>query len=149
MKPTKDYILVSVQFVLFALYVIQNEEHFQVGSILKIIALLLALLGFVICILSLIQLNKNLSPYPSPKSGSELVTNGIYGIVRHPIYTGIIVTTVSFGVYNGDIIRIVIGVVIWILFEYKASYEEGLLSDKFPEYEGYKKATGKIFPGIG
>ena len=43
-----------------------------------------------------------------------------------------------------------IGVVLilWLLFEYKAGYEEGLLEQKFAQYQLYKTKTGKIFPKI-
>lgn len=32
---------------------------------------------------------KNLSPFPHPKRGATLVEDGVYAMVRHPIYGGV------------------------------------------------------------
>ncbi len=43
----------------------------------------------------LLDLGRSLTPLPHPRDDARLVVSGVYGLVRHPIYGGIIVT--SFG----------------------------------------------------
>lgn len=45
---------------------------------------------------------------PYPKEDSELVTNGAYGIVRHPIYTtGIILGALGWSLWKGSLLMLV------------------------------------------
>jgi len=99
-------------------------------------------------VLAFISLNRNLSPFPTPKVNSKLVQNGIYQLVRHPIYTGIILTTFGWAIYSQSSTRLVTFVLIYILFHFKSNYEEKQLAKKFELYNTYKKNTGKFFPNF-
>jgi len=141
----KDVIFVTVQFILFGLFAVTGQKSL-VGSIWSSVGLWISIIGFLIICISLLQLNKNLSPFPSPKAGSELVTSGLYSMVRHPIYLGIIVMFGGYSLYTGSWVRLLITIVLVFLFHYKSEYEENLLIDKFDEYRDYTKSTNKIFP---
>jgi protein-S-isoprenylcysteine O-methyltransferase Ste14 len=39
---------------------------------------------------SLLDLGQNLTPLPHPRDDGQLVQTGIYGLVRHPLYSGVI-----------------------------------------------------------
>ena len=104
--------------------------------------------GFLIVIISIIQLNKSLTPFPTPKENAVLNTKGLYKYVRHPIYAGIIVFTVFFGLYNLSLFKILIGILLFVLFYFKSNYEEKLLLDKFENYTDYIKNTKKFIPFI-
>ncbi len=39
---------------------------------------------------SLFDLGQNLTPLPHPRHDGQLVQTGIYGLVRHPLYSGVI-----------------------------------------------------------
>ena len=45
--------------------------------------------------LAALQLNRNLSPFPSPKKESKLSTSGAYKYIHHPIYTGLPLTAIA------------------------------------------------------
>lgn len=146
--PKKDIVLVTLQFTLLGLYFIFNDRWFTLPVYLKWITIILGIFGLFIIGLALLQLNRNLSPFPTPKSNSSLVTTGLYSIIRHPIYSGIILSALSVGLYFGDLYKIGIAIILYLLFEYKAGYEEHLLQKKFTDYAEYKKSTGKIIPFI-
>lgn len=149
MSKSKDYIFVTIQFLLFvAFYFDISIMNFFVPNWIQVLTLILAIFGVVIVLLAILQLNKNLSPFPSPKSGSQLIKTGLYKFIRHPIYTGIILTFLGFSIYSESIYRLIITAILYFLFLLKSGYEEKLLQKKFSEYEEYRSKTGRFFPKI-
>ncbi|MEI6593934.1 MAG: isoprenylcysteine carboxylmethyltransferase family protein [Bacteroidota bacterium] len=145
----KDIIFVSIQLLLFVIYFIPVFTcSFRTNYIFRYASLSVAIIGFMIITLAILQLNKNLTPFPTPKENGTLIQNGLYKFVRHPIYTGIILLTVGFGFYRSSIWEISIGFALWILFYFKSKYEENLLAKHFDDYGKYKKTTGRFFPFI-
>ncbi len=146
---SKDYKLVALQMLLFLLYIFDLKFlSLAFPSFIKTVAYIVAILGVVVLILAMLQLNKNLSPFPSPKTNSELVKSGLYKYVRHPIYTGILISSFSFAMATESGFRILISILLYILFIVKSEYEERLLTKRYREYELYKKTTGRFFPKI-
>lgn len=144
---SKDYKLVGLQMLLFILYVFDPKIlSLEFPALIKTGAFIVSLLGVVILILAMLQLSKNLSPFPSPKTNSELVQSGLYKYVRHPIYTGILISSFSFALATASGYRILISILLYILFIVKSEYEEKLLMQRYKEYETYKKRTGRFFP---
>jgi len=147
--PFKDLLFISIQILLFVAFLLPISFAFlSINLVIKYLFLGLAVLGFLIIILAIIQLDKNLTPFPSPKQNGSLINTGLYKFIRHPIYTGIIICTIAFGFYNQNIWRIGIGVFLWILFYFKSIYEEKMLCQKFNQYIDYKKNTSRFFPFI-
>lgn len=144
--PYKDQMFVGIQFMLFIIYLFDFTPYFEVPSIIRSMSLLLTGIGAIWVILALLQLNESLSPFPTPKTHGRLKTHGLYKLVRHPIYSGIILTTLSYGIYRGSSWKLIISVLLILLFYFKSEYEETLLVKKFSEYQNYKKKTGRLWP---
>ena len=84
----------------------------------------------------------------SQKDGPDLVTSGPYRLVRHPIYSGILVAGVGTTVALNRLWLIVIGLV-GIYFVYSATVEERYLTEQFPDaYPTYKRSTKMLVPLI-
>lgn len=145
---SKDIVLVSIQLVLFILYTIPIGGFLEFFSWFKTIGLIASIVGFVILVLALLQLNKNLSPFPTPKDNAVLIQNGLYAWVRHPIYTGIIVLFLGYGIYQSSLFKLFITFLLWVLFYFKTQYEELQLQRKFTDYINYKRNKGRFFPKI-
>jgi len=144
-----DFVFVAIQFVLFILYFFDIDDwFFNTVQEIKYIALVLLGIGILIFIISLLQLNKNLSPFPSPKSNAQLIQNGIYKYIRHPIYTGLLLITFGFTLYIGSLFKFVVCIALFTLFYYKSLYEEQKLIAVFPDYLEYKKYTGRFIPKL-
>lgn len=103
-----------------------------------------ALIGVIIFLLALLQLKSNLTPFPTPKVQGSLIQSGIYNYIRHPIYSGIIIFTLSYGVFSQSTWRIGVGLALWILFYFKSEYEEGLLNGRYKEYVAYREKNGQV-----
>lgn len=145
----KDIAYVCIQFLLFLAYLYNMPLlHFTLPSIVKDIFLGVSLIGIAIVLLSMMQLNIYLSPFPSPKKGSKLIQNGLYKYVRHPIYSGILIALFGYGVYTTSSYRLLISLSLLVLFYYKSKYEEMRLHRNFLDYKSYQKTTGRFFPKL-
>ncbi|MFN4762167.1 methyltransferase family protein [Gillisia sp. Q332] len=145
----KDIIYVAIQILLFLTFLLDvNLFSFESPSFLEFILVLIGIVGLLLIIIAFFQLNKNLSPFPTPKEYSSLLTNGVFKLIRHPIYTGILLIFFAIAVFQGSGYRLLISFLLLILFHFKTLYEEKKLSEKFPEYEIYKKNTGRLLPKI-
>ena len=148
-RNSKDYILVGFQVVLFFLYIFDLQIwNVVIPEWLRQTGLILAIFGVLLFLIAMLQLNKNLSPFPSPKSGSELVRSGLYKFIRHPIYTGILIAFIGFALFSESIYKIMITFGLYLLFLLKTEYEEHRLQEKFSEYDRYKKVTGRFLPKV-
>ena len=146
-KSWKDYLFVSIQFLLFGLYAFDFLLHFELPQAVKYIGLVVAIIGFIAA-LSVLQLNKNLTVFPTPKTDSELISFGMYKLSRHPIYTGLILFTFGYAFYKVSFLKLVIALILLLLFYFKTNYEEQQLLEKFSDYKEYKKKVNRFFPKI-
>ena len=145
----KDIGFVVVQALLFVAYVYNYEIYgLRTSTLLIILGIVLTAIGFIVTLLSILQLNKNLSPFPTPKTNSELVQYGLYRYIRHPIYTGILFLAFGISLLSLSLYRLLITLVLLVLFYYKSNYEEEQLQKKFPAYDSYKKSAGRFLPII-
>lgn len=103
-------------------------------------------LGFIITVVAVMQLNVNLSPFPSPLPGAQLIETGVYKFVRHPIYTGLILAFFGYAIISDSGYRLVVSALLFLLFYFKTRYEEKQLLGKFSNYSEYKKRAGRFFP---
>ena len=146
-RPPKDLLFVGLQLLLFAWFAFPLFSLWiPAWTDLRMLGILLSLLGAAVILIALINLNTNLSPFPSPKSSGELIERGIYAFVRHPIYTGIVIGGIGWGLVSLNAVRILVAGLLLLLFFFKARYEEGLLSQQYQAYNDYKKRTGMFFP---
>jgi protein-S-isoprenylcysteine O-methyltransferase Ste14 len=82
--------------------------------------------------------------------GTKVVSSGGFRYVRHPLYSACLLFYLGLAVSTASIFSLAFFVVIFVFYNYLASYEERLLDEKFgEEYKEYKRRTGKWVPGIG
>lgn len=93
-----------------------------------------------------IALGRSLSPLPYPRASATLVTKGIYALVRHPIYGGLIMASFGLALITGSELRGILSGILWFLLESKIKVEEKALESRFPEYSEYKVGVQKLFP---
>jgi protein-S-isoprenylcysteine O-methyltransferase Ste14 len=79
-----------------------------------------------------------------------VVSEGVFGIVRHPIYLGSVLFYLVLLVLTLSLAATVVWLVIIVFYHYIAQHEEKLLLMKFgAEYEEYMKAVPMWLPRIG
>jgi protein-S-isoprenylcysteine O-methyltransferase Ste14 len=106
------------------------------------------ILGATIALIAAINLGKNLTPLPRPKENAELVQGGLYRFVRHPIYFGVIVFSIGWGVIQQSMLVWLYVFMIAIFFDIKSRKEERWLVEQFSAYAGYQRRVRKLIPWI-
>jgi len=93
---------------------------------------------------------KQLSIWPRPAPNGTLKTSGLYRLVRHPIYSGVIISSFGFSVSTGSPGRLTLTLVLAILLSKKISAEEEFLEEVYgDQYTKYAKAVKyKLFPKL-
>lgn len=123
-------------------------ESTQLIYLSWILASILSLSGLIFIIKGLIDLGKNLTPLPYPREDGELVQTGIYGIVRHPLYSGLISAALGWTIFQISLSHLIATAILLIFFDIKARREETWLSEKYPDYSEYRQRVKKLIPGI-
>jgi protein-S-isoprenylcysteine O-methyltransferase Ste14 len=149
LPAAKDIVFVGVQLLLFVIYFLPLIDfRFTVNPFVGYAALALTFAGLFIVLFAFLQMNTSLTPFPTPSENGKLIQNGLYKYIRHPIYTGIILASIGFGIYRDSLWQIIVGCVLWIFFYFKSSYEEELLARRFPQYADYRRNTSRFFPFV-
>ncbi len=145
--PGKDYVFVLLQFLIFIAWLFEWDLlKFILPENLRYIALFVAGFGLLLVLIAFLQLNTNISPFPSPKKGAKLVTSGVFAFARHPIYSGILFMAFGISFWLNSGYKLIISILLFLLFYLKSRYEEEQLQKSFPEYVFYKRQTGRFFP---
>ena len=138
-----------IQLGLFALILLSSRiGPWVFPTRLRVLGGVLLVVGGICGTLGIFALGRNLSLFPKPIESGSLVTNGIYGIVRHPIYTGLILGTIGWGLLMSSALGVILAVVLFLFFDRKSRREEAWLLETYPGYAEYRGRVKKLIPGI-
>ena len=116
---------------------------------LAIAAIALTLAGMALAVWARVHLGRNWSSAPSIKEQHQLIRSGPYRLVRHPIYTGLLIALAGTLLANGRVRGALTLVVVWLAFDIKRRIEEDFMVQTFgPQYEDYRRSTGALFPRL-
>jgi protein-S-isoprenylcysteine O-methyltransferase Ste14 len=105
-------------------------------------------LGLAFAIWARVHIGRNWGTPMTQKDEPELVTSGPYRLVRHPIYSGIIVAGIGTAVALSWFWLAPVGLA-GIYFIYSATVEERYLAEQFPDsYPAYKRSTKMLVPFV-
>jgi len=91
---------------------------------------------------------ENLTPFPSPTANNQLKTNGVFALSRHPMYSGLLLSSFGLGVTTHSFQRILAVILLYVLFDAKTANEEAALSVRWPAYDAYAATVPKFLPGF-
>ena len=119
------------------------------NTYLNIFFLIIYIIGIVTNLLGRFYLGKNWGNNVVIYEDHTFVHNGVYKIVRHPLYASIIWMIYSISVLKSNYLVFILNTIIFIPFMYyRAKQEEKELTKIFKEYNDYIKNTGMFFPKI-
>jgi protein-S-isoprenylcysteine O-methyltransferase Ste14 len=124
-------------------------ESMPENTAIRVTGLIMCAAGLAIAIWARRTLGANWSGNPSIKAGHELIRSGPYNVVRHPIYSGLLLMSLGTFVTDGRWIYLwAFGFAAVALF-FKLKVEESLMMQTFPvEYPEYKKRTKALVPFV-
>lgn len=112
------------------------------------LGLVLFALGLSFAIWARLHIGRNWGTPMSRKDDPELVTSGPYHLVRHPIYSGILLAGVGTAVALSWLWLIAV-VLAGVYFVYSATVEERDMAEQFPEtYPAYRRSTKMLVPFV-
>ena len=142
-KAAYEIILVFLQFFVISLHFfkwefIPEKQIIQVPPFSYFVGFLIIIIAFIILLVAIKDLGRNLSPFPRPIKNSKLVTKGIYRFTRHPMYYSLIF--ISFGIFiiNLSIYYLFLSTSLILIIKFKIALEEQYLKNKFKNYFLYK-----------
>ena len=78
-----------------------------------------------------------------------LVTTGVYGVIRHPSYLGLLIGLLGWGLAFRSAVGLVLAaMILWPLLARIRAEERLLLSQFGDQYQGYRQRTWRLIPGI-
>ena len=105
-------------------------------------------LGLAFAIWGRVHIGRNWGTPMTQKAEPELVTSGPYRLVRHPIYSGILVAGIGTAAALSWAWLTAVALA-GIYFIYSATVEERYLAEQFPDsYPAYRRSTKMLVPFV-
>ncbi len=118
--------------------------------ILFSIGLFLIIIGLIIRWASILQLKKAFTVDVAIGTEQKLKTDGLYKVIRHPSYLGLLLIMVGFSIAMNSLISILLVTIpMFLAIHYRIIVEEKALTVGFGEaYKSYKTKTKRLIPWI-
>lgn len=120
------------------------------ASWLRSVSLIVLLVGITIRWSAVLTLGKAFSANVAIREAQELKQSGLYKLVRHPSYSGLLLVLFAIGLHSRNWIGLlalmvpVIAAIVW-----RIHIEEAALCEAFGErYTEYKKTSYRLVPGL-
>ena len=142
-KAAYELILVFLQFFIITLHFfkwefIPQKQIIQVSPFSYLVGYLIIINAFIIMLLAIKDLGRNLSPFPRPIKNSKLVSTGIYQFTRHPMYYSLIFISLGVFITKLSIYYLFLSISLGLIIKFKIALEEQYLKNKFKNYLLYK-----------
>ncbi|TFB92320.1 isoprenylcysteine carboxylmethyltransferase family protein [Cryobacterium luteum] len=150
MKRALALSLVAGQFLLLgALVFLPHGSLWSTGIGVIVAAIALGLVGAALAVLGVVGLGPALTASPIPRERAPLITSGVYGLMRSPIYAGLMTGGVALVLVGASAWHVVVWIALVALLSVKTRWEERMLVAEHPEYRSYGARAGRFLPGVG
>lgn len=119
------------------------------GDAVRWLGVVLFALGGALRLWPVFVLGRRFSGLVAIQPGHRLVTDGIYGVIRHPSYLGLLVGALGWGLAFRSAVGVALALLNLLPLVARIRAEERLLADQFgAEYEAYRGRTWRLVPGL-
>jgi protein-S-isoprenylcysteine O-methyltransferase Ste14 len=105
---------------------------------------LFALAGAALLVGGGVGLGRQLTPFPRPVADGVLRQDGVYGLVRHPIYGGVLLLVLGWALISSPVALLPLGLAT-IFLDAKRRREEAWLVEQYPGYADYRLLVRRRF----
>ena len=149
--PITTFLIILFFFLIY--FIIDDEigifhvKNIFLGYFIQIAGLIIFSLSVTFHISAKIALGRNWSNKVLVYKDHKLIKNGVYSLVRHPIYASMIWALIGIGFIYLNYIVILLDFIIFApAMYYRAKQEEKLLANRFKEYSKYIKDVPMFLP---
>jgi protein-S-isoprenylcysteine O-methyltransferase Ste14 len=144
---------VTIFLAIFAGEAIHNSmpaNMFGGAHWLVVVAIVVLLSGILIRATAILSLGKAFSSNVAIRNNQKIYRGGLYRYLRHPAYTGSLLSFLGLGIEVRNWLGCVVLVVpVTAAFLYRIHVEEAALNEAFgTEYAAYSRETKRLIPGI-
>jgi protein-S-isoprenylcysteine O-methyltransferase Ste14 len=119
------------------------------GDTIRWLGVMLFAAGGTLRIWPVFVLGERFSGLVAIQPGHTLVTSGIYGVIRHPSYLGLLVNSLGWSLAFRSGVGVLLTMLLIPILLSRISAEEKLLRAQFgKEYKAYCSHTSRLIPGI-
>jgi protein-S-isoprenylcysteine O-methyltransferase Ste14 len=119
------------------------------GDAVRWIGVALFAAGGVLRIWPVFVLGRRFSGLVAIQPGHELVTDGLYRVIRNPSYLGLLVNALGWALAFRSVVGVLLTALILVPLVARMRSEEALLSARFgPRYDAYRARTWRLIPGL-
>jgi len=119
------------------------------GETVRWLGVFFYLAGGALRIWPIFVLGRRFSGLVAIQPGHELVTDGIYRVIRHPSYLGMIILMLGWALAFRSGLGVILAALIVPPLLARIRSEENLLRLQFgDEYDAYRRRTSRLIPGI-
>jgi protein-S-isoprenylcysteine O-methyltransferase Ste14 len=127
----------------------RNELWTIDGDAVRWIGVVLYAAGGALRIWPVYVLGNRFSGLVAIQPGHTLLTTGIYGVIRHPSYLGLLVNAFGWGLAFRSWAGVLLAALLVPLLLARIRSEEALLRAQFgAEYDAYCARTSRLIPGV-
>jgi len=119
------------------------------GEAVRWLGVVLFAAGGILRIWPVFVLGNRFSGLVAIQPGHRLVTNGVYGVIRHPSYLGLLVSSLGWGLAFRAGVGVLLAALLIPPLLARIGAEERLLRSQFgAEYDAYRARTSRLMPGL-
>ena len=147
----KKYIKLSIIFYIVVYIIPGLDYRFNWSNVpmwLVLVSLTVMICGYVMFIIVMLQ-NRYASRVIEIQNEQKLIDNGLYSIVRHPMYLSATILYLPSSIVLGSYFALIPMLLLPFLLAFRIKNEEKVLSEGLPGYEEYmKKVRYRMIPFI-
>jgi protein-S-isoprenylcysteine O-methyltransferase Ste14 len=151
-KGSLRFIWIMIALAIFLAIIFVNYIKIPVTKqpIIPYFGLFLIISGMILRFISIRTLGRFFTVDVTIRADHKLKKDGIYRIIRHPAYSGSLLSFTGFGLsLNNWLSLLSVTILITIAFLHRIKIEEKLLTDQFGvDYLDYKRKTYRLIPWI-
>jgi protein-S-isoprenylcysteine O-methyltransferase Ste14 len=119
------------------------------GDTVRWLGVALFVVGGALRLWPVFVLGRRFSGLVAIQPGHTLVTSGMYGVIRHPSYLGLLINSLGWGLAFRSAIGVLLAAQFVPPLLARIQAEERLLRSQFgAEYEAYRARTWRLIPGL-
>ncbi len=143
------WLFVGVQIVLIGLLIVlPGGDAWSRPQWVRAVTQVLFFAGLGIVLAGSVGLGRLLTATPEPKAHGQLRTGGLQSVVRHPIYSGVMLLVAGMVLRSGNLLALFVGCVLVVFFNVKARWEEARLRRAYADYDEYARSVPRFIPRV-